>query len=104
MSKKILQINLRFNVPAGEMVKEFNGAANPIAAVPGLKWKIWIMNEKQSEAGGIYLFEDDTSLKSYIEGPIVARLKANKAVSDITVKSFDVVEGPTALTRGPVKA
>ena len=104
MSGKILQINLRFNFSAAELEKEFETVASHIAAVPGLKWKIFGMNEERSEGAGIYLFEDGDSLKSYLEGPIVAGLKANKAFSDISIEHFDVVEKATAVTRGPVKA
>jgi hypothetical protein len=104
MANKILQINLRFNVSAADLEKEFSTAASHIAGVPGLKWKIFGMNEERSEGAGLYLFEDDDSLKSYVEGPIVAGLKANKAFSDITLKYFDVVEKATAVTRGPIKA
>ena len=41
MPNKILQINLRFNVSAAELAEEFVTAASHIAAVPGLKWKIF---------------------------------------------------------------
>ena len=102
MSKKILQINVRFNVSAAELEEEFNTVASHIAAVSGLKWKIFGMNEEQNQATGVYLFEDDDSLISYIEGPIVAAMKDKKAFSDINVKYFDVVENATAITRGPV--
>ena len=102
MAKKILQINVRFKVSAAELAKEFEAAAVPIAQVPGLQWKVFGMDEERSEGAGIYLFEDDASLKAYIEGPIIARMKSLEAFSDITMKHFDVVEGATAITRGPV--
>ena len=102
MPEKILQINLRFNVSAAELVEEFVTAGSHIAAVPGLKWKIFCMNEERSEGAGIYLFEDDDALRSYLEGPIVAGMKEKKAFSDINMKTFDVVEEATALTRGPL--
>jgi hypothetical protein len=102
MAKKILQINVLFNVSAAELAKEFEAAAVPIAEVPGLMWKIFGMDEERGEAAGIYLFEDDTSLKAYIEGPIIAQMKTIEAFSDITMKHFDVVEDATAITRGPV--
>ena len=102
MSKKILQINLRFNVSAAELEKQFETAAGFIAEVPGLKWKIFGMDEQRAEGAGIYLFEDEGSLKSYLEGPIIADMKANKAFSDIDIKHFDVVDKATAVTRGPV--
>lgn len=102
MSNKLLQINVRFNVSAAELAKEFEAAAVPIAEVPGLQWKIFGMDEGRGEAAGIYLFEDDASLKAYVEGPIIARMKTLEAFSDITMKYFDVVEGATAITRGPI--
>ena len=102
MAKKILQINVRFNVSAAELSKEFEAAAVPIAQVPGLKWKVFGMDEERGEAAGIYLFEDDASLKAYMEGPIIARMKTIEAFSDITMKHFDVVVGATAITSGPV--
>ena len=103
MAKKILQINVRFNVTAKELKDEFKSAAVPISGVPGLKWKIFGMNEDQKEGAGIYLFENEESMKSYLEGPIVAAMKEKKAFSDINVKTFDVVEEATAITRGPVR-
>ncbi len=102
MPYKILQINLRFNVSSAELVEEFGTAATHISAVPGLKWKIFCMNEERSEGAGIYLFEDEDALKSYLEGPIVAGMKDKKVFSDINVKTFDVVEKATAITRGPL--
>jgi hypothetical protein len=102
MATKILQINVRFSVAAEELAKEFETAAVPIADVPGLKWKIFGINEEQGEAAGLYLFEDEASRKAYVEGPIMARMKTLEAFSDITMKHFDVVEGATAITRGPI--
>jgi hypothetical protein len=102
MPGKILQINLQFSFSVAELEEEFETAAGHIKEVPGLKWKIFGMNEERSEGTGIYLFEDGDSLKSYLEGPIVARLKTIKAFSDMSMKHFDVVDKATALTRGPV--
>ena len=102
MAKKILQINVRFNVTAKELKDEFKSAAVPISGVPGLKWKIFGMNEDQKGGAGIYLFEDEESMKAYLNGPIIAAMKEKKAFSGIEVKTFDVVEEATAITRGPV--
>lgn len=104
MSVRLLQINLKYNVPSKDLKKEFESLVNDIAAVQGLRWKIWILNEQENEAGGVYLFEDKDSVQAYLEGPIVAGLKAHPALSEISVKQFDIVEDLTAITRGPVKA
>jgi hypothetical protein len=103
MSVKLLQINLKYNVPTGDLKTAFAALADDIAAVPGLRWKVWILNEQESEAGGIYLFDSPDSVKAYLEGPIVAGIMAHPALSDISAKQFDVVEDLTAISRGPIK-
>jgi hypothetical protein len=102
MATKILQINVRFNVSAEKLAKEFEEAAVPIAKVPGLKWKIFGLDVERSEAAGIYLFEDSDSLKTYLEGPIMDRMKTLEVFSEITMKQFDCVEVASAITRGPL--
>ena len=102
MTGKILQINFKFSGSGAEYEKAFSPAAEPIAAVPGLRWKIWLWNEAEREGGGIMLFDDAPSAQAYVEGPIAAQVGAHPAVSDLSVKQFDVLDGPTAITRGPV--
>lgn len=102
MAKKVLQINSRSNLPAVELLKEFAGAATPISAVPGLEWKIFALDEERGEAAGFYLFRDAAALAAYLEGPIMAAMKGKTAFSDIEVKTFDVAEEATRVTRGPV--
>ena len=72
MSQQILQVNLKFNIPSADLAQAWLGAAQPIADTPGLHWKVWLMNEAEKEAGGIYLFESKEAAQSYMGGPIVA--------------------------------
>jgi len=104
MSQKILQVNLKFSISRAELEAAWLEAAQPIAEVPGLHWIVWVMNEAEQEAGGIYLFESEAAAQSYLAGPIVAALKSSPAVSNISAKLFDVLESHTAITRGPVKS
>jgi len=62
-----------------------------------------MINEAEQEAGGIYLFDDEASVKALLEGPLVAQVTSHPALSDFNVKLFDVMEDATAITRGPVK-
>ena len=75
MSQQILQVNLKFSIPRTDLETAWLDAAQPIADTPGLLWKVWLMNEAESEAGGIYLFENEAAVRSYLGGPIVAALK-----------------------------
>jgi len=103
MSKKILQLNFKFNVSRAEYEQAVSPLASEFAAVVGLRWKVWLMNEAESEAGGIYLFDDESSLRAYLTGPLAAQVKSHPALSDMSAKQFDVMEDVTAITRGPVK-
>ena len=102
MSGKILQINFKFNVPRGDYEKAVSPLAGGIAAVAGLRWKIWLMNESESEAGGLMLFDDESSLQAFLAGPLAEAVTTHPALSDFSVKQFDVMEDETASTRGPV--
>jgi hypothetical protein len=102
MPGKLLQVNFKFNVPRSDYEKAAVELAGPFSEVEGLRWKVWLMNEAGSEAGGIYLFDSESALKSYLEGPLAAKVSSHPAFSDMTVKQFDVLDDPTAITRGPV--
>ncbi len=103
MSQKILQVNFTFSTSRAELEEAWLQIAQPIADVPGLRWKVWLMNEAERLAGGLYLFESETAAQSYLDGPIVAALKASPDISNISAKLFDVLESHTAITSGPVR-
>ena len=100
MSKEIVQVNYKFSGPRAEFEQDNLPYAKPIADTPGLRWKIWIINEERSEAGGIYLFEDEPAAQNFLEGPIIAEMKEDPTLE---IKVFDVMEEHTAITRGPIK-
>jgi len=100
----ILQINFTLNVPVAEYQKMADSVAQAFLGVPGLKWKIWLLNPATQEAGGIYLFDSQTSLDAYLNGPLVAQLRGLTAIRNVSMKQFDVMPEITALTRGPVDA
>ena len=102
MSATILQINFKFSVSRSDYEQAVSPLADPISGVAGLRWKVWIMNEAESEAGGIMLFDDAASVQAYLAGPIVAQITSHPALSDFSVKQFEVMEGQTAITRGPL--
>jgi Putative mono-oxygenase ydhR len=99
MSAKVLQINYRLVGPRAAYEAENVPYAQPIADMPGLRWKVWIVDEARGEAGGIYLFDDDGALQSFLDGPIIAEMKGDPTLS---IKAFDVIARLTAVTRGPV--
>ena len=102
MAEKLLQINFKFSITKAEYEEAASSLAGAFAGVDGLRWKIWILNEAEKEAGGIYLFNDESSLNAFLSGPLAAQVKSHPAFSDMTAKPFDVMPKPTATCRGPV--
>jgi len=41
-------------------------------------------------------------MNAYLEGPLAAQVTSHPALSDFSVKKFDVMDDVTAITRGPV--
>lgn len=92
---KLLQIDFPTNGPFGEaMTKAYKELAQDIATEKGLIWKIWTENERNREAGGIYLFSDEENAKRYLQKHTL-RLEGF-GVKDIKAKIFDV-NGPLSL-------
>ena len=99
MSQKILQINMKFSIPKADLEAAWLSGAQPIADVPGLRWKIWLMNETEHTAGGIYLFESEAAMKAYMAGPIVAATMASPVHNNIDANVFDMLECHTSTTQ-----
>ena len=98
----ILEINFKLNVSTAEYQQICKAVAQPIAEVPGLIWKVWLLNEEEKEAGGVYLFKDQQSLNGYLSGPIVAQLMTHPALREISTTRFDVMGEVSDTTRAPI--
>src|SRR5687768_18529224 len=99
MSQKLLQVNMNFSISRAELEAARLDARQPIADTPGLLWRVWLMNESEREAGGIYLFESERAAQSHLDPPIVGALKASPAVSNISAKLLGVLESHTAMAK-----
>ena len=102
MAQQILQINFKFNVPREAYESTASSLAEQFAAVPGCIWKTWLMNEKDSEAGGIYLFADEASVETFKGSPLGASVLAHPALSDFNIKQFEVLTEVSRITRAPL--
>ena len=99
MALKLLQMDYLFSGPWGdEMAAEYSDLAYRIADVPGLICKVWTENRETGEAGGVYLFEDESSLDAYLGGKL-ERMRA-AGIEGLRAKTFDVNEPLTRITRG----
>lgn len=83
-----------------EMASAMAELAESIAQEPGFLWKIWTENRDTWEAGGIYLFEDESSAKAYLEKH-TSRLKGF-GVPKVNGKVFQVNGRLSEIYHGPV--
>jgi Putative mono-oxygenase ydhR len=104
MEAKIVQINFKYNVSSTELQAMAQSVAQVFAAVPGLRWKIWLHDEARKEAGGIYLFESELAMNNFLSSPLVEQVRSIPAFYDMSVKQFGIQEDVTAITRGPIAA
>ena len=101
MSPKVnLQIQFDLRCTPAEFRGHADQVAGVFAAVPGLLSKLWILDEERGRAGGVYLFADRAAATAYLEGPIFKGLRENPALSGVEARLFDVLEGPSVITRG----
>jgi hypothetical protein len=100
----VLQVNFKYNVSAAEYRQAADSLAEAFAAVPGCRWKIWLLDESQQAAGGVYLFDDKAALQKMLDSPLWAGVGANPALKDFSIKSWDVMDAPSSVTRAPIPA
>lgn len=103
MAQQILQVNFKFNVSRHEYENIVNPLAQSFAEVPGCQWKIWLMNEANNEAGGIYLFNDEETTEKFKGSELVAAVLNHPALSDFSIKQFNVLNEPSSITRAPLE-
>ena len=65
---------------------------------PGLLAKVWLADDETGTYGGIYLFADRASADRSRDTDLYRAMAANHAFADLSVREFDILEEPTALT------
>jgi hypothetical protein len=99
---KLLQVNYQLGSAVSDFMRESKPVADLLANVPGLRWKIWLKNDDENQGGGIYLFENSEALTSFAQGPIIAKLRSHPAITEVSLKEFDVPQDLSSITRAPI--
>ena len=102
MAQKLVQINIRLRCSGAEYEKAVAPLAQAIADAAGLQWKLWLLNDAEHAASGIYLFADESSARAYLSGAVLARSIGHPLIGDVSIKQFDLLEELTRISRGPI--
>lgn len=83
--------------------RQFLGGCDEVApafaAVPGLISKTWMADESSGLYGGLYLFATEPDLSAYLASDLFRDgVAGNPALTDLTVRTAAVAEGPTRVT------
>ncbi|MBM3789012.1 MAG: hypothetical protein FJW35_01525 [Acidobacteria bacterium] len=74
--------------------------APAFAAVPGLLSKVWLANSATKTYGGVYLWRDRKAMEEFARTEMFRSVATHPNLTGISSTDFDVMEGPTRVTRG----
>jgi hypothetical protein len=101
-SYTVLHLRFTLRVPLHVFVAHSREAASTIASVQGLIWKIWVLQEKEFEMGGVYLFANRETAEAYLNHPVIQAMSSNPAVVSTQSQIWEVDSSLSALTRAPL--
>ena len=90
-------------MPSNELKRKMPVLAPKFSEIPGCCWKIWLLNEDQKEAGGIYLFETAKDLELFLKSNLFASVANNPALSNFAINTFGIEEEASVITNAPLK-
>ena len=99
----VLHLRFKLRLPPHVLLAQSREAANTIASVEGLVWKIWVSREEDLETGGIYLFANRQTAEAYLNHPVIQAVRSNPAVASTQSQLWDVENSLSALTRAPLR-
>ena len=73
--------------------------APAFAAVPGLVSKVWLADRDNGVYGGVYTFENGAAVDAFLASEL-GQVAAVPGLANVTIRRFEVLAEPTAITRG----
>ncbi len=99
----LLEINFTYNVTPEEFMAEVSPLAEAFAATEGLRWKIWALDAENSQFSGILLFDDATTMQTFLEGDLATAIVEHPALSDFSIMPYEIMEEVSTVTRAPIR-
>jgi hypothetical protein len=98
MSPCSVQINFELTCPKEEYLAFAESALPAIREVSGLIFKLWILSDDGTRAGGLYLFQDLAAAERYVNGPVIQGLAGSPVIRRLDVRVTPVHVGLSAHT------
>ena len=74
--------------------------APQLARLPGLCWKLWLLDPLSGDAAGIYLFSDAAAAAAFLAGPALSGLRQHPAIAGVSARSLGVLTDLSLTTFG----
>ena len=78
--------------------------APSFATMPGLLSKVWLADAATNTYGGVYTWANKEAMQAYMRSEIFNNVVNHPNFANATTKDFGILEGPTEMTHGLVKA
>jgi hypothetical protein len=95
---RIRIVTFGLNIPADAYTAYAVHIAPEFAAVPGLLSKWWLGDTASGTFGGVYLFASQQDADRSRETDQFRGMFTNPALKDVTVREYDLLDAPTAIT------
>jgi hypothetical protein len=65
-----------------------------------MRAKVWLADSATNTYGGVYIWEDRPAMENYARSDLFKTVLSHPNFTAISSRDFDVLEQPTAVTRG----
>lgn len=98
---QVLIVNFNLDgISHEDFASSCDALAPAFAAVPGLVSKVWLADRAEGVFGGVYSFESEKAVDDFLQSDLFAGVGSTPGLVNISVRRFDILDGPTRVTRG----
>jgi Putative mono-oxygenase ydhR len=97
-------VTFGLSVPAEDYTRSATAVAPAFAEWPGLLAKWWLGDAASGTYGGVYLFASREDADRSRDTEVFRGMAADPALREVTVREFDVLDAPTAMTAPILRA
>ena len=94
-------VTFALNIPNDAYTAHTAEIAAGFTAWPGLLAKWWLADAASGTFGGVYLFASRQDAERSRQTDLFRGMFTNPGLKDVTVREYDVLDAPTAITAPP---